>query len=792
MRIRVFLMLGCLGLAPALSGAKAFAPDSDGPAAEAPKPRYAGRPLEAALFELRARGLRIVFSSNVVRPEMRVEREPAASEPRQVLEEILAPHGLIAREGPNGILVVVPRPTASTAVPPLGAAANTPLREPMPVFREEIVVTPSRISLLREAPIGTLGLSREEILALPHLGDDLFRALTLMPGVTANDTTAQLHVRGGRYDETQILIDGQELFEPFHLKDFDSALSFVAPATLSRADLSTGAFPARYGDRMSGVLDMTTLTPAGAPRVRLGIGILGADAGGGGTFHGERGAWLAEARRGSSDLLGRLLGDEDPRYWDAFGKLELRPSSRQSVRANLLHSGDALDFGKTVAGETKRYETNYDSTYLWLTHQTLLGAGLALESALSRTRINRDRRGRELEEDARFAILDERDSDVLGLRQSWSFQAAPRHLLEGGWQLRELETEYDYFGTHELEDPLARLRHDFGTESTAFAGRFKERETDAYVADRLQLREPLTLELGLRYDRYPLTEESHVSPRLDLAYALGEHSLLRLAWGRYVQSQRAYELQVEDGETAFHPVERSEHRVIGFEQLLDAGPSARGLALRVELYQRRVGNPRPRYENLFEPLSVFPEVEPDRVRIAPTRSTAEGVELFLGGHLWRRADGWISYAYASTEDDIAGHRIPRLFDQTHSVNADLDVHAGEHWRLNLAWRYHTGWPTTPLAVQQVQDDEGEVEPAPLLGRLNSGRLPGYHRLDVRASRRWQLGARTFDFFVDIQNLYNRRSVAGFDYEIDTETGALRTARERWPGFLPSAGISFEF
>jgi outer membrane receptor protein involved in Fe transport len=779
--LRILLLLACLG-----SGLDLLA-------AETPqRPRYAGRSLEQALLDLRAQGLRIIFTSNVVRPEMRVEREPVASEPRQVLDELLAPHGLTVQDGPNGVVVVVPRPAAPAAVPPR-AAPEVPIPlDPIVIFKEEIDVTPSRISLLREEPTGLIGLSREEILTLPHLGDDFLRALSLLPGVTANDVTAQLHVRGGRRDETQILIDGQELFDPFHLKDLDSPLSVVAAAALSGADLSTGAFPARYGDRMSGVLDMTSLTPRGGPRVRLGASILGYNAGGGGAFDGERGTWLAEARKDTSDLLSRLLGDPTPDYWDAFAKLEYRLTAGQSLRANALVSGDKLDFEEIEDDERKHFETEYANRHLWLTHQALAGADLSIDSAAFRADLDRDRRGREQEQGVDFAILDERDARILGLRQAWHLQATPRHLLEWGWQRRQYDTEYDYFGTRELDDPLAVLRHDFGTESTEFAGRFDERDTGVYVADRVRLLEPLTLELGLRYDRHSQTREGHTSPRLNLAYAVGERSVLRLAWGRFNQSQRPYELQVEDGDTKFYPLERSVHRVIGFETLLDAGSRPRSLALRVEAYRREIGNPRPRYENLFEPINIFPEVEADRVRFAPERSIAEGIELFLRGPLGERAGWWINYAYAKTEDEIGGRRVPRLFDQRHAVNLDLDLRASEHWRVNLAWRYHTGWPTTQLAVQTVEDEEGEIEFVPVLGPLNDERLPDYHRLDVRASRRWKLRPLSLVFFVDVQNLYNRRNIAGFDYEVDEEEGVLVTNSEGWPGFLPSFGINLEF
>lgn len=774
--LRRLLFISCVGLGPALVGAVAA------PASQPSDARYAGRSLEEALLDLRRQGLKIVFTSQVVRPEMTVESEPTGDDPRRILDELLAPHGLVSQDGPRGTVVVVPGATGVDATEP-----------PLPNIEEELLVTPSRISMLRDEPAGPFELSREEILTLPHLGDDFFRALTLLPGAAGNDVSAKFHVRGGRRDETQILLDGQELYEPFHLQDFDSAVSFVAPMSLEEADLITGGFSVRYGDRMSGVLDMTTMTPSGSPRVRVGVGTLGGHAGGSGTFGDGRGAWITETRRGTTDLIGRLLDREDPRYWDAFAKLDYQLRPDKSLRLNLLHSGDTLRFEEADDESRELFETEYTSSYAWLTQQSVINQDLVVETAGSWVGIDRDRRGDDVEEEAGFSVFDARDAQVFGLRQGWTLQATASQLLQWGWQVRRFETDYDYVGTLEFNTPLAQLRHDAGETSTSFRGRFWETHSSVYLTDRVRLLEPLTLELGLRYDHYSQTQERHRhSPRLNLAYALSERSVVRVAWGRFNQSQRPYELQVEDGEREFHPLERSEQRVLGFEKLFDRGGGSRGLALRAEVYQREVFNPRPRYENLFEPLNLFPEVEPDRVRIAPSRSIAEGIEVFLRGQLGESATWWVNYAYATTEDEIDGSRVPRLFDQTHGLNLNLDWRLSERWRLDVAWRYHTGWPTTPLQLRQVISEEGEAEWVPELGRLNSERLPVYHRLDLRASRNWRWRRASIDLFVDIQNVYDRRNVGGFDFDVDDESGALLADAESWPGILPSVGVSLEF
>jgi outer membrane receptor protein involved in Fe transport len=821
---------------------------------------YVGMSLSEALLDLRSRGLKIIYTSEVVRPDMRVTVEPVATEPRQILDELLEPHGLMASDGPRGTLLVVPRsgeaidsrtslsgivrsrpdsrPVAGAVIRIAESGVETSssadgtfliadhdagtftlevgqagfavkrlegvtltegrrtevsiLLDPAPIVEEAMVITPSRVSLLRDEPGTTMALSREEILALPHLGDDFFRAVSLLPGVTANDVSAQFHVRGGRRDETQILLDGQELYDAYHLKDFDSALSFVASTTLSSADLTTGGFSVEYGDRMGGVLDMTTVTPSGPPRGWVGLSVLSLQAGGAGGFADDRGIWLAEVRRGTIDLAERLLGNEHPQYGDAYAKLGYRLDDRNSLRFNLLFSNDEFLFEEVVGAESKRTDTEYRSGYFWLTHQLILSRRTILDTSVSYARLDQDRRGVELEEDVQFAIRDERDTEVLGLRQDWNFEVSPRNFLKWGFELRAFDTAYDYFGSHTFDNPLADIRDDPEDGDTIVVDRFEEDHDSLYVADSMRLAEPLMLELGLRYDRHSLTDESYLSPRANLAWALDDTSVIRVAWGRFNQSQRTYELQVEDGESQFYPTERSEHRVVGFETVFPRALNGNGLALRTEYYQREVRNPRPRYENLYEALNTFPEIEPDRVRIAPDRSFAEGVELFLQGRAGSKIGWWLNYAFALTEDEISGSRVSRKIDQTHAVNLDLNYEIGPHWNLNLAWRFHTGWPTTPLSLEEDVDEDGNPVYVPVLGPLYSQRLPAYHRLDLRASRDFRVGNGKMMFFIDIQNVYDRSNIAGFDIEIDEEQGTLLRVEEHWAGILPSVGILYEF
>lgn len=759
---------------------------------------FAGLSLQDALLELRDRGLRIVFTDQLVRPDMAVETEPEGEDPRQLLDQLLEAHGLRAEEGAGGTLVVVRADARGTRGTAASEDAGPALR--LPFIEEEIVVRPSRWSLLAEEPDAPLSFSRRDLENLPHLARDAFRVLPLLPGVTANDLTAEFQVRGGRRDEAQILLDGQELFDAYHLKEFDNAVSSVASQGLDRVSLSAGAFPAERGDRMSAVLDMRTRSPSGPLRGELGLSLTEAYALGAGGLGRDRGGWLASARRGFIDFAGRVLGDEDPLFWDLFTKAELGLGERNRLRGHLLLARDDLDFLQLVDDTTERFDTGYDSTYLWLAHQATLGDAWWVESTASVSDIGRQRQGGDAAEDESFEVFDRRDTEVLGLSQDWTWQVARRHALKWGFLLRRYDSRYDYrndFERDELDfhvpgspEPVPR-----------FQGDFRGEHAGVYVSDRFSPADPLAVELGLRYDRHTLTDDTLLSPRLHLAWRLGDGGVLRGAWGHFHQSQRPYELQVADGEARFFRAERSEHWIVGYERIVDRRERAPVQALRIEAYLRRIRHPRPRYENLFEAVSAFPEIEADRVRIAPDSARARGLEVVLRGAVGRSSKWWLNYALASATDRIDGREVDRETDQRHTFNLHLEQPLGGHWRLNLAWRFHSGWPTTRILLVEEGDGGGDVEVADAedelglgfaLGPLHGERLSIYHRLDLRASRSWRVGRGELTFFLDVQNLYDRSNPAGFDAEIDEETGTLVLAEEGWPGVLPSVGVSWEF
>jgi hypothetical protein len=868
-RARSFAIAALVGGAFGAVAGAAPAPETATTVTAAASTKYAGRPLTEALRNLGELGLTILFTTEVVRPEMKVLEEPRSDDPRRALDEILAPHGLMARQGPGGLLVIVAAPLtrpasiegavlvlggavgssgpvhlnitgraeilvawgetfAATDLAPgrytveASAAGYLPQRidvdlseggsrrvlfqlHPQPFLEEEIVVRPSRLTLLEERPASAFSMSRDDIDRLPHLGGDVLRAASLLPGTSANDVTAQLSVHGGRRDEVQIVLDGQELYEAFHLKDYDNALSLVPAVTLEGATLTTGAYAASYGDRMSGVLDLRTAQPGSERRYLLSASVLDlvANASGAWDSAGEpAGGWLVSGRRGSIDLASEFLGNEDPGFWDLLGKAEVSTSAGRFT-ARVLVSGDELELDKSEEGGFELLENDYENRYFWVTHEGRAGDRLLIETTASFTNVRRDRAGSTSEEKGEFEVDDRRDLDVGGLAQAWTWDGVGFHLVRGGWEARRYEASFAYAKHMDPEFVILAPFSPPRPTDHAFDDVVRGDHAGVWASDRLQLFERLSAELGLRWDRHEATGDTLWSPRVNLAWRLDDTSVVRASWGRFFQSQRPYELQVEDAETALFPAELTEHSVLGYEAIF-AGGGAGLDGLRIELFRRDVADPRPRFENLLQPLEFLPEVEPDRVRITPVTSKAEGVEVLLRARGSERLGAWLAYTYSRARDRIEpptpqpgtgqGDRVPRSLDQPHAATLGLDLRATERSSLALAWRYRSGWPTTPVRAVLLPDpdDPDELEHQLVFGRLNSERLGAYHRLDLRASHRVPLRRGSLLLFLDVQNVYDRANDAGFDVSIDDETGEVSSDREAWPGVFPSLGVVWEF
>ena len=829
------------------------------PGVPAQAERFAGRTLSAAIARLQSEGLKIIYSSDLVRPDMIVAAEPLTSTPRAILDEILEPHGLQAVQGPgDSLLILAGHPPEALGsiegkVRALGSGRSVPeasirivgsdirasadrdgkfslsdvpagpqtlevsapgLKDQRfsniavapgtttqailelkiaPLLVEQVAVKPEAGAARGERTEPSRSVSAEEAERIPSLGDDLTRALGALPGMASADKSAALSVRGGETGETRVIVDGLEIQEPYHLKDFQQVSGIVDSKAVAMTDVLSGGFPAEYGDSMSGVLEMATDSPALAGRTSLSLGNLDSRFLTEGTFREGDGQYLASVRAWYPDATQEIVtpgGEEiSPSYYDLLGKSQIRWGDGGTISGNVLVARDSLDFN----GETgESADLSYHSRYAWVTLKNAPTSRFQSQTILSAGSITSERGGDAGGyQESSAQGEDRRDLHVEGIKQDWTYTFSEERILKWGLTTRLLSANYDYRShTEEGSLPL-----DGGAPGTVTDRLLTASPSGlalgGYVAETFKLFGRLAMELGARWDRQTYASDSQLSPRVNLAFTPDAKSTIRAAWGRFSQSQGIHELQIEDGVDRFFPAQRSEHWVLGYER----APSSRW-RFRVDAYLKEMYDLRPRYENLFNPMELLPEVESDRVRVAPDAAQSKGVEIFVETKPSAKVSAWGSYALASTEDEIDGAWVPRSWDQRHTLSAGMSLHPNDRWSFDATWLFHTGWPTTPLTAQQVVAADGSTTIEATPGPRNSERFGAYARMDAQLRRTFRLDRGNLNVFLGVTNLTDRQNaccVQSFDFAPRPD-GSVDVKRNEgfWQEMVPQFGLIWEF
>jgi hypothetical protein len=655
---------------------------------------------------------------------------------------------------------------------------------------EEVIVTPSRYGLEQERGLVAASLTSGDLRVRPQLGGDLYRLLSRLPGITANDYSARFWVRGAPHGQLLARLDGVDLLEPFHYKDTGGSFSVVDLETIGSLNLYTGGFTSEYGDRLGGVLAMETDQPMQAQaRTTFDSSLAGTRANSRGRLAGGRGRWLIGGRTGFPYLATRWLGDRDtiqPSYHDLMGKVEfdLTPDHTLSV-----HALQALD--RTSYQETNEPQlvSHYRSDYSWVRWRGSLTDRLKGESLLSYSRHAWRRNGAgSYNQHYRLDLRDDVRLNVTGLRQDWTTGVSDRALVRAGFELKSSEADYDYQVVRELPEwrngriVTGLITRDFRLKSSATTA-------GGFLAGRFQPNPALTVEAGGRYDRNDLTNDSDASPRITAAYEHGR-TTWRAAWGYYHQAHGLHQLAVQDGDPVFRRSERAEHRVVGVEHRLPSG-----LKLRLEGYERRTARPRPHWDNLID-YDFFPEVQDDRARFDPLRNRARGVEVLAENRSGKRLAWSASYALARAEETLPGGvTVAGVQDQRHTFYLDAAFTLNPRWQFSFAWQYHSGLPATPITRVLATLPDGTTVFSGFFGPRYSIRLPEYHRLDLRVQRSFPLRRGVGRVYLDVFNIYDRKNIVSYSFLPQIVNGQLTTVRAGgdvpFP-VLPNIGAAWEF
>ncbi|HSD75723.1 MAG TPA: TonB-dependent receptor [Steroidobacteraceae bacterium] len=753
----------CLALALHLAGASSLQ------AAESLK----GRPIAEVLRDAARPGLRIVYSDELVPADLLVGSEPTSSETVGRLDEILRPHGLALMELSPGTYVVT-RQRAQARPPPI---ADGPI--------EEVRVISSRFTLEGARAANPMVLSAADIAQQPALFEDAVRSVRRFPGTAGSGLSSRSFVRGGAADENLLLLDGVALHDPFHLPGLPADLSAVDPAVLGRVDFYAGVLPVEYGERASSVLDMRSRSSSDTFAGRIALGTMNASALFEGPLPRGSGDWLAFARRSTIDWVAQAVDPDigKPVLSDALARLRFAINDRTTLTLGGLGADDDLSLHVSDREQVMKGES--DRGYAWAALDQQWGAATA-RTLLAQTSSSLDRSGDLADPVGSLGhVEDQRQLEVTELKQDWNMALDDRGALHWGVSLRHDRATYEYQRTTSFPVEISTLFGRAPAEQQAAATSASLRQYGAYVGTGQILSSRWRIDGGLRWtfaDYSTDQKETAWDPRVGFMYHYSPVTRLRASWGRMTQIWGADELPIARNQLAFDPSTRSTMTVLAWEH-----DFARGASVRAELYQKETRDPRPRLENLLDPISLVPELLPDLVLVEPDSSRATGLDVHVTTALGEHSNAWLSYSWSHARDVIDGREVARSWDQRHSLAVGAATESNA-WQFSGLLTIRSDWPVTPVF-------ETTAPPGVTLGERNSEREGFFMTLDLKAERSFRLPLGSLRLVAELTNALNRDNFCCTELEYETLADGTIVAhpqRESWLPAVPYVSVAWEF
>lgn len=637
---------------------------------------------------------------------------------------------------------------------------------------EPVVVQGSR----GPQPAGKRSVSAEAMSHVPgSLGDPL-KSLQSLPGVASvDDGASQPAIRGSRPEDNRFVIDGLPAGNVFHVGGLTSVLH---PALVEQFDLYSAAFGAEHGDVTGGVIDVKLRRPRG-DRIggNLNLGFLGADLLVEGPVNENQSFYLA-GKRSWLDLLAKKASDgKDP---NSDGSIVQMPRYGDYLGKYLWRLGDAHELQLHASGAADRLSLEIPAnSKLGQQQPVLTGAGtfrsedhteaLSLNSDWGQGLRNRvslgQHRAHAYNHVGTALDVDQVDRDHFLLEHA-TLSLGHDHEVSLGAEVHDQLTTYRVSARNALCTEFAP-GCDYGSAANVAAnGQLKLRSSVLYAQDRWAFAPDWAATLGLHRSRDDYLHRTNTEPRLGLEWQWSPQTLFSLGWGRYNQMPTAEQIAPELGNPGLNRLHAT-HAVLGVAQKL-----AQGWSWQAEVYRKN--------------LSGLVLADPAQNYVNGGSGTAQGIDLMLKKNAVSGdpLSGWLSVSYARSRrhNDVTGESFRFAYDQPLIVHALVNYQFGHGWEASAQWTYHTGLPDTAIVGTGTYPD-GRIRP--LYGPLNGGRLPAYHRLDLRVERQIR---RDVHVYGELINAYAHKNLGGYGYSADYQT--------RYPvyqlGLLPSVGVRMGF
>ncbi|TKD65811.1 TonB-dependent receptor [Flavobacterium sp. ASW18X] len=646
---------------------------------------------------------------------------------------------------------------------------------------------------------------------------DVIKSLVLLPGVTnAGEGASGFNVRGGAVDQNLILLDEATVFNSSHLFGFFSVFN---PDAIKDLKLYKGGIPARYGGRVSSVLDIYQKEGNSKEfKVSGGIGAVASRLLLEGPIKKDKTAFLIGGRSSYAHLFLPLFDINNKAYfYDVNTKINHRINDNNSLYLSGYFGRDLFSFNESFINVYGNAVGNLRWNHLF---SDKLFSNLSLIYSDYYYGLELDFVGFEW------------DSGIHNFNVKYDL----KHYLNNNLQINYgLNNIYYVFNPGEIapNNPDSGIIEDQLTKKYA-------NETAGYIDIEHQITTNLSLNYGLRVSHFnrmgqeeffvyendhavvfderqgiykeatpidtltlgrggSLSKFTNFEPRLSLAYTLNEQSSIKTSYTRLAQylhllsnTSSPTPLDVWTPSGPFVDPQLLDQFAIGYFRTINEGE----YTLEVEGFYKDIQN----RIDYIDGADLIANNAIERV-ILNGDARAYGLEFLLRkneGDL----TGWLSYTLSRSEQRAQGRTAvetginngnwyPTAYDKTHDLSLNANYQYNDKWSFGSNFIFQTGQPTN-FPIGQFQQ-QGLV--IPIYGERNQTRLPSYHRLDLSATltpRKNKNRKLQGEWVFSIYNVYNRRNAASINFSRNEDNGRNEATRTAIFGLVPSITYNFKF
>ncbi|MBD3223317.1 MAG: TonB-dependent receptor plug domain-containing protein [Caldithrix sp.] len=673
------------------------------------------------------------------------------------------------------------------------------------VFESDaITVTAGYFVEEEKTQTSTIGLSREEIRRFPGGFEDVVRTVSTLPGVaiSGNNGRNDLLVRGGGPSENLFIVNNIEVPNINHFGTQGASsgtISFINLDFVDNVTFSTGGFSARYGDKMSSVLELD-LTEGRSDRFG-GKGLISATQFGLNAEGpvGNNGNFLFSSRKSYLDFIFKAAGlPFVPVYTDFNFLANYTMPNNDRITVIGLAAIDQVDRNMSSVENRVVNAGILDNTqYQWI-------GGIDYRHSLSSGYINitanynlNQYRFSQADTQLVEYFNSQSDENEIGLKIQHFWALNKKISLFSGLQNKWISND----NTVQFADVIYDRNGNRVTTSELGLPKFSDEQiqsakTAAFLEILWSIHPKFSMNTGLRYDRYPfLNQPDYIAPRLAAKYQHNNRLSFKLSGGRYYQSP-SYVWLINSQNKKLKALQND--MVVGGIDYLFRADMRAALEIFYKDYSQLPTGTIPGVtdyvvitntganfggrDNNFQSFGFFPLV-----------SSANGFAYGMEWLLQKRFSdipvyGQFSLTFSEsrfTAGNDNSYFSP--FDQRFVLNLSGGYIINDHWEISGKFRYFTGLPYTPV-YRPSENPSGEETIQNLPEEYLSARLPDGHHLDVRVDRYFNFKRWTLIAFIDIQNIYNyqlplRPSYNFWEDKVETSSSI---------GILPSIGLSIEY